>query len=53
MTITTARTIRKHDNLDPIFFPADTDPQAMKAMNTQLIAGALLHWPSAGSGRLG
>jgi hypothetical protein len=39
MTITTARTIRKHDNLDPIFFPADTDPQAMKAMNTQLIAG--------------
>jgi deazaflavin-dependent oxidoreductase (nitroreductase family) len=38
MTITTARTVGQHD-LDPIFFLADTDPQAMKAMNTELIAG--------------
>ncbi len=27
------------DDLDPVFFLADTDPEAMKAMNTDLTAG--------------
>jgi deazaflavin-dependent oxidoreductase (nitroreductase family) len=38
MTTTTAPTVGEHD-LDPILFLADTDPQAMQAMNTELITG--------------
>ncbi|PZS23667.1 MAG: hypothetical protein DLM60_02095 [Pseudonocardiales bacterium] len=30
---------RTEDDLDPIFLLAATDPEAMKAMNTELVAG--------------
>lgn len=48
ITMTSDPATATPDELDPIFLLADTDPEAMKAMNTELVAGF-----RATGGRLG